>query len=260
MASKKYAILTDIHGNLEALKTSLSIISQQSNVEKIIFLGDYFSLGPAPVEVFNILSDMSPETVFIRGNHERYLLEKIWDNKNPKIEGMKSNDPVLNGIVDHQKWVYEQIGTNLLDFIEQRTKISHNEIIGSNYLEFSHAWFKRDEKVPSVDEASELSKKYLNQNEKIKKITFVHGHIHLERNEKHNKFSIYCPISTGLPFDKLTKGSIGYLQIDEEVSFKIQRFDYDMERTINLLNKRKPPFYKNLIQTLKFAEIKNNQL
>ena len=148
MASKKYAILTDIHGNLEALKTSLSIISQQSNVEKIIFLGDYFSLGPAPVEVFNILSDMSPETVFIRGNHERYLLEKIWDNKNPKIEGMKSNDPVLNGIVDHQKWVYEQIGTNLLDFIEQRTKISYNEIIGSNYLEFSHAWFKRDEKVP----------------------------------------------------------------------------------------------------------------
>ena len=71
MASKKYAILTDIHGNLEALNKSLSIINQQKDVEKIIFLGDYFSLGPAPLEVFNILSNMPIETIFIRGNHER---------------------------------------------------------------------------------------------------------------------------------------------------------------------------------------------
>ncbi|MBA25159.1 MAG: hypothetical protein CMG48_02900 [Candidatus Marinimicrobia bacterium] len=260
MASKKYAILTDIHGNLEALNKSLSIINQQKDIEKIIFLGDYFSLGPAPVEVFNILSNMPIETVFIRGNHERYLIEKIWTNPKPKIEGMNLNDHVLNGIVKHQKWVFDQIGAKLFEFIEKRTKISYNETIGSNHLEFSHAWFERDERAPSKHEARKLSDKYLNSNKNIKSIIFVHGHIHIERNDKHKNFSIYCPTSTGLPFDKVVKGSIGYLEINDDISFKIERFDYDFQKTIDLLNDRKPPFYKNLVQTVKFAEIRNNQL
>ena len=72
--------------------------------------------------------------------------------------------------------------------------------------------------------------------------------------------SIYCPTSTGLPFDKVVKGSIGYLEINDDISFKIERFDYDFQKTIDLLNDRKPPFYKNLVQTVKFAEIRNNQL
>ena len=216
MASKKYALISDIHGNLEALNSSLDIIKKQKNIEKIIFLGDYFSLGPCPKEVFRILSDMPIETIFIRGNHERYLIERIWESKKPIIEGMNSNSPILNGIVKHQEWINNEIGVELKDFIQQRTKTSYCEDIGPIHLEFTHAWYKRDEKVPTLNKVKEHAKKYLKSNKNIKKYIFIHGHIHLKRNEIHKDLSIFCPISTGLPFDKLTKGAIGYLTIDEK--------------------------------------------
>ena len=54
MASKTFAIVLDVHGNLEALKTALSVISARKDVDQVIYLGDYFSLGPAPKEVLDI--------------------------------------------------------------------------------------------------------------------------------------------------------------------------------------------------------------
>ena len=260
MASKKYALISDIHGNIEALNASIDIIKKQKNIEKIIFLGDYFSLGPCPKEVFSTLSNMPMDTIFIRGNHERYLMERIWESKKPTIEGMSPGSAILNGIVKHQEWVNSEIGNELKDFIEKRTKISYCENIGSIHLEFTHAWYKRDEKVPTLNEVKEFSKKYFKSNKNIKKFILIHGHIHLKRIEIQKDFSIFCPISIGLPFDKLAKGAIGYLTIDSNVKFEIQRFNYNKELTIDLLKKRKPPFYKNLIDTIKFAEIRNNHL
>ncbi len=68
MASKTIAILLDIHGNLEALKSALKIIDGRDDVDQTIFLGDYFSLGPAPQEVLEVLQPMN-DTVFVLGNH-----------------------------------------------------------------------------------------------------------------------------------------------------------------------------------------------
>lgn len=41
-----FAIITDIHSNLESLRESLKIIESNKNINKIICLGDCFSLGP----------------------------------------------------------------------------------------------------------------------------------------------------------------------------------------------------------------------
>ena len=43
-----FAIITDIHSNLESLKESIKIIKSNPKVDKIICLGDCFSLGPDP--------------------------------------------------------------------------------------------------------------------------------------------------------------------------------------------------------------------
>ena len=256
MASKKFAILLDIHGNLEALKTALSVVQSHNDIDQIIFLGDYFSLGPAPKEVLQLLKSIK-NPVFMRGNHERYIIEKLWTQTKPTLEGMSPDDPVVQQIVKHQEWTADQIGTDGLDFISQCTKISHKEIFDSTLVEFTHAWQERDEITPSLDEAKVWREHAKKVNPEINNFILVHGHIHLLRNEHHEDLKILCPISTGLPFDKITKGAIGFLTIGDKFEWEVHRFEYDLNVTIKLLDKRQPPFYKNLQDTIRFAEIRN---
>ena len=56
--STTFAIITDIHSNLESLKKSLKIIKSNPNVDKIICLGDCFSLGPNPEETLELLKSL----------------------------------------------------------------------------------------------------------------------------------------------------------------------------------------------------------
>ena len=74
MGSKTFAIITDIHSNTSALEYALSIIEDHNDVDQIICLGDCFALGPEPENTMKILKAI-PNCIFVRGNHDRYLLE-----------------------------------------------------------------------------------------------------------------------------------------------------------------------------------------
>jgi len=45
---------------------------------------------------------------------------------------------------------------------------------------------------------------------------------------------------------------------NNEVKWDVNRYDYDMEITTDQLEERKPPFYTNLKNTIKFASIRND--
>lgn len=256
MASRTFAIVLDVHGNLEALNTALSAVGERDDVDEIIYLGDYFSLGPAPKEVLDVLDPMH-DTVFIRGNHERYIVEKLWTQENPTLEGMSPDDPVVKGIVAHQEWAAGEIGDTGINFINERTHISHREIFDSTLIEFTHAWYERDDQPPTLTEAKTWRDHVKRANPDIETFIFVHGHIHLPRMEEDGDLKILCPVSTGLPFDKITRGAIGFLTVGDNFNWEIYRFDYDLDVTIDLLEERQPPFYKNLQNTVKYAEIRN---
>ncbi len=67
---ERYAIISDIHGNLEALGAVLDDIQQQS-VEQIICLGDIIGYGPNPCECI----DLSMQFQFsLLGNHDNGAL------------------------------------------------------------------------------------------------------------------------------------------------------------------------------------------
>ena len=109
MNSKTFAIITDVHSNSAALEKGLSIINERAGVDKTIFLGDYFSLGPDPNTILKILQS-DKDSIIIKGNHERYLVEKIWNDENPELEGMSQDDPILKEIIENEKWTADQIG------------------------------------------------------------------------------------------------------------------------------------------------------
>lgn len=256
MTSKTFAIITDIHSNISALNESINIINKKENVDQIICLGDCFSLGPEPEKTLEKLNSIQ-NCIFIRGNHDRYIIERLWEQETPNLEGMDPFDPICIAIVENEKWTAKKIGKEGIDFI-RKMPISHREIIGDTLVEFTHAWYQRDDHPPSMNEAINWKNHIKGSYSNISDFVFVHGHVHIPRQEKKDNLTILCQGATGLPFDKDPRGSVAFLTIDKDIKWEVIRFDYDKELIINRLEERKTPFYLNLKNTVKYASIGNN--
>ncbi|MBJ13666.1 MAG: hypothetical protein CMG62_11425 [Candidatus Marinimicrobia bacterium] len=257
MTSKTFAIITDIHSNIASLNKAISVIDNYNdNIDQVICLGDCFSLGPEPEKVLGSLQQLQ-DCIFVRGNHDRYLIEKLWEDELPSLEGMDPYDPITKSIVQNEKWTADKIGKAGIDFIK-KMKIAYREIIGTTLVEFSHAWYQRDDKPPSTKEALNWRDNVIKQNPEIKNVVFVHGHVHVPRHQKVENLTILCQGATGLPFDRNKKGAVAFLSIKDEIKWDVIRYDYDFNSTMEKLEERQPPFYKNLRNTVKFASIRND--
>jgi predicted phosphodiesterase len=239
------------------LEKALSIIEERGNVHKIIVNGDCFSIGGDPKRTLDLLMDL-PNAIFVRGNHDRYLIEKIWDYDRPTVEGMDPDDPVCIDIVANQKWTAEQIGSEGQDFIRQM-KISHIEKIDKCFVEFTHAWFTRDDIPPTLEEAHQWRNQAQKKYPEFRNFALVHGHTHLPRFAQYGNLKVACPGATGMPFDENQKGAMGFITIgDGNIEWEQIRFDYDINESIATLERNHPPFFKNLISTIKHASIRND--
>ncbi|MBC8191547.1 MAG: metallophosphoesterase family protein [Candidatus Marinimicrobia bacterium] len=252
-----FAIITDIHGNIHALDEAVRLIEDHSDIDRIICLGDNFSLGSAPAEVLEKLQTL-PDPIFIRGNHDRYLVERIWEYERPTIEGMDPDDPVCIDIVANEKWTADQLGSEGKDFI-RNMKMSHFVNINGVYAEFTHAWFGRDDSPPSLDEAKKWRDHEQSKHKEAKTFVFTHGHTHIPRHDHFGNLRVFCPGSTGLPFDEDKRGVVAFLKLENGLAYwEVNRFEYDYEAAIEHMNKIQPPFYRNLHSTLKYASIRND--
>ena len=65
----KYALIADIHANLEGLEVVLED-AQKNNCTHYVCLGDVVGYNPNPVECMNIVREM--DMPCIMGNHDEY--------------------------------------------------------------------------------------------------------------------------------------------------------------------------------------------
>lgn len=68
----RYAVLADIHGNLEALEACAADVRSRS-VDEILVIGDAVGYGANPNECLNWVFDHA--SVFLMGNHERAVFD-----------------------------------------------------------------------------------------------------------------------------------------------------------------------------------------
>src|SRR5437868_13676131 len=66
------AIISDIHGNLDALQAVLDAIDQ-IGVREVICLGDVVGYGPQPRECLELIKGVAKFTIL--GNHEEAVLD-----------------------------------------------------------------------------------------------------------------------------------------------------------------------------------------
>ena len=69
----KVAILSDIHGNMQALESVMADI-KENNCEKVFCLGDLAMAGPEPTKVINFVKSQSNWTV-IQGNTDKMIAD-----------------------------------------------------------------------------------------------------------------------------------------------------------------------------------------
>jgi predicted phosphodiesterase len=66
----RYLIVSDIHGNWEALSATLAHV-RRKRFDRVAFLGDAVGYGASPNQVVGWLRSLGPQATLVRGNHDR---------------------------------------------------------------------------------------------------------------------------------------------------------------------------------------------
>lgn len=93
----KYAIISDIHSNLEALQTALDHIGTL-DVDEIVCLGDVVGYGPNPNECIELVTMHCSHTV--KGNHDQAavdLMQTVYMNRLAREAAMWTNKQLIRG-------------------------------------------------------------------------------------------------------------------------------------------------------------------
>ncbi|WP_307067193.1 metallophosphoesterase family protein [Alkalibacillus filiformis] len=197
--SYKIAVLADIHGNHEALKSVLKHIDGTGDVEHIYCLGDLIGVGYQTNEVLDKLFSRN-DISFVRGNHDQDVLSII-DGEKPNSKGEER---------EHHHWIASNLNPSFIPKLRSIPYTLRRQINGVSFL-FLHYHMKKEPQFlpvnydPSIDE---LEKLYHHEQSKV--VCFGHHHVvHHFKNDhqlfinpgalgcSHNPTAQYATITVG---------------------------------------------------------------
>lgn len=124
----KFAILTDIHGNYDALTAVLDDIDSRHDIEHIYNLGDNIGVGHRTNEVLEVVTNRDDMT-YISGNHDEAIMAVA--HNEPYPESLK------NKFYEHHQWIVEHLDTKYYNFLDGLQREVTQEIEGLNFY-FTH--------------------------------------------------------------------------------------------------------------------------
>lgn len=127
----KFAIFSDIHGNLQALETIMEDI-KKCKYDKVICLGDVIALGPNSKECLDLIINNNVEMVL--GNHELYYLK-----------GTEIDSKIEKEEINHQKWVKSTLNKRHTEFLSHCPMILE-EKLGNDKIAFQHFFMDSSKK------------------------------------------------------------------------------------------------------------------
>jgi len=229
----KIAIISDIHGNLEALKKVLENIEQE-NCEKIFCLGDLAMAGPQPKETIDFIRDLDTKYDFtiIQGNTD----EMIALSKKETYETLNKAIPVMAKAF---KSDIETVSEEQKDYLKNLPK--QKEIkIGNLKILLVHGSPRRNNEdiSPNLD-IKEVEKMVSPTDADI--IFCGHTHIPCGYQTTTNQTIINVG-SVGRPFSTEPKPCYCVIEIknadEKEFEAKHNFVNYDIEKSAKLLENR----------------------
>lgn len=120
MQTPLYAILSDIHGNIDALEAVLADM-KRSPVTAVFCLGDMIGYGPEPALCVERIAETCTKTVF--GNHEVFLF--LADKISPSKWGARIGDAIQLAIDQLSSRQQEWLRTLPLSLSFEEITLSH---------------------------------------------------------------------------------------------------------------------------------------
>ena len=128
MSELRIAVISDIHGNADALNSALEKLKQLS-IDTTVFLGDLLTYGCQPLMVLDILKayKKSHNCIFIKGNHDQFYFDLA--------DGKDSFDYAIPGFVSESiLWT-----ANELKGLRLQSMFNWQESLMLNSIYFAHA-------------------------------------------------------------------------------------------------------------------------
>ena len=238
----KIAVISDIHGNMEALEAVMRDIKSQG-CEKIFALGDYAMAGPEPCEVVNwfMKNPSGFDLTMIQGNTDDMIanytddLQKVLSEKAPVMAEALKND--VKTLSDEQK-----------DFLRNIDKQKKLEIEGVKILLVHGSPRKNNEDIlPDIS-----MEKLIEMLEGVEADVVLCGHTHLPCGfQTINKKTVVNVGSVGRPFTP--EPSSCYLTItvnNGKCIFEHKFIKYDNIKAAERLRLRKFGGVEKLANTL----------
>lgn len=236
----KIAILSDIHGNLEALKATLEDIEKRK-VDKIICLGDTISKGIHQRQCLEIVK--SKCDIVIRGNCDRHFAREHEDiDKLPEIEKQKViwNQSILSK--EDRKYLINlpfchefYMSGSLVRLFHATPEVDNKAIVNEDNIETKIKMFYPTENTISQNIADVI----------------IYGHIHHPYMDKLYNKTLINVGSVGNSFDVIRnpkkdsnvlettksnyfiiEGEYGSKEYTSEVSFQFVKVPYDIDKEL----------------------------
>jgi len=226
----KIAIISDIHGNMQALEAVLGDIKSE-NCDKIFCLGDLAMAGPEPVETVKLVKELYEKGNFelIQGNTD----EMIGDFNAEIIERVGSSFPIMFEALKND---VEIMPRDLLDFLKNLPKQAEFEIEEVKILLVHGSPRKNDENI-SPDLLIEKVEEML---EGTDADLILCGHTHIPCGyQTTKKQTVVNDGSVGRPFTPTPQACYAIADISNGSFDIMHKFvDYDNIKASEILAKR----------------------
>lgn len=214
----KVGFVSDVHGNLFALK---SVLEEIKDLDKIFCSGDLVGYNPFPNEVINLIREKNISSVL--GNHDLGVLNSETTGFN--YEAKKAIE-----------WTINELGNDELSFLRNLPKKIETSIDDVD-LYVTHGSPSSISEYVFPDTVSLKLRGLLEETESD---VLVLGHTHIPMVKKFPEGYVVNPGSVGQPRDGDDRAS--YLVFDsEEMSFSNQRVGYDIDKVVKEIENSELP-------------------
>ncbi len=236
----KIAIISDIHGNLEALKTTLKDIKKRQ-VDKIICLGDIIAKGTHPKECIELIKENCE--IVIQGNCDKHFATEHKDIKqfsekeqkriewNQKLLTKEDREYLLN-----LPFTFEfYMSGSLVRLFHATNKVNNKAVLNVDTIQTKYSMFLPTENTISQKTADVI----------------IYGHIHHPYMDKIYNKTIINIGSVGNSFDAIRndskdsnvlettkayyliiEGEYGSKEYNSEISFQFVKVPYNIEKEL----------------------------
>jgi predicted phosphodiesterase len=198
-------VLSDVHGNVEALRAVLADV-RAAEVDRVVVCGD-LTWGPEPAEVAGMVRDL-PGAVFVRGNADRAVLELA--------DGVRPAESARDG------WMVERHPPEVLAFLSTFAFDAVLDVPGLGPVRFCHGTPRADtELVTPETPPDRLAEIAATMPERV----LVSGHTHLQFDRRTHLLRSVNPGSVGLPYHDAGPGLAYWALLGPDVTLRASPYD-----------------------------------